>query len=163
MEYMEQIKNAIFVVGYNGPIILVVLSTWLFRHTPTTLFFYYLGNVANIFINLILKNLIKEPRPDEDSSKLEWLSSQNKKRFDWDKYGMPSGHAQLMFFSVVYVYNSLRDMCWTTIYLIIACITIIQRLSYKNHTIQQLLVGSIIGSLAGHELYNILHQFRIIH
>ena len=159
---MEHLKNVIFILGYNGPIILVVLSTWLFRHTPTTLLFYYAGNVANIFINLILKNLIKEPRPDEDSSKLEWLSSQNKSRFEWDKYGMPSGHAQLMFYSVVYVYNSLHNMYWTAIYLIISCNTIVQRLAYKNHTTQQLLVGSIIGSLAGYELYNILHQFRVI-
>ena len=138
-------------IGYNGPVIIVIISTWLFRHLQKTLVLYYIGNVVCVFINIILKNIIKDPRPDGDETTLELLHNyENQKRFDWDKYGMPSGHAQLMFYSVMFIYTSLHNLNWTLLCLALSINTIIQRYNNKNHTASQLLVGSIIGVCLGY-------------
>jgi membrane-associated phospholipid phosphatase len=65
--------------------------------------------------------------------------------------GMPSGHSQGVFFSTAFMYfvfYYLKPNTNTNIllfYLFISFVTIIQRVYYKFHTINQIIVGGFIG------------------
>ena len=49
-------------------------------------------------MNGSLKSLIKQPRPQKQ---IEFLDHNNLKGIN--EYGMPSGHAQMSFYSIVYI------------------------------------------------------------
>lgn len=136
-------------VGFNGPILLFGLSAILLRNKRRTLFIYIVGSILNVLINYFLKMTIKEPRPIEDNIDLEWINSENK-REGVDKYGMPSGHAQIVWFSTAFVFCVLKDFTWLFVFVLISLNTAFQRFNYNNHTIRQLFVGSIIGILLGY-------------
>lgn len=141
-------------IGYNGPIILIFLSSILLRNKRKYLFVYWVGSFINLLFNYLLKIIIKEPRPNEDNKSLEWLNY-DRIRNDIDKYGMPSGHAQMMFFSVAFIYHVLKDIKLLLLFLILSLNTIKQRYNYKNHTFNQLMAGSIFGSIIGYLFYYI--------
>ena len=143
--------NIIDHIGYNGPIILTFLTSLFLRNKRKMLFIYLVGSVINVLINYLLKMLIKEPRPLEDNIDLEWINNRN----GVDKYGMPSGHAQMIFFSCSFLYYVLNDVKLLLLFLLISINTIRQRYNYKNHTFNQLFVGSIVGSLVGYLFYYI--------
>jgi membrane-associated phospholipid phosphatase len=67
----------------------------------------------------------------------------------YDIYGMPSGHAQEVFFSTIYNYLVLRDIKISIGFIIISFITIIQRVLYNHHTLLQVIIGSILGIIIG--------------
>jgi len=141
-------------IGFNGPIILFSLSLFLLRHKRKTLFIYIVGSVINVVVNYLLKMIIKEPRPVEDNINLEWTQI-NDKRESVDKYGMPSGHAQMTWFSTIFVFLVLKDFKWLLFFMIISLNTVFQRFRYNNHTLLQLIVGSIIGLILGYLFYKI--------
>jgi membrane-associated phospholipid phosphatase len=90
----------------------------------------------------VLKNYIDDPRPSDSTP---FLSSEHfRKRVN----GMPSGHAQQTAFSLTFAYllTGRRFYESWTLFLI----TILQRYVFKNHTAQQLLVGSVLGFIVAH-------------
>ena len=93
--------------------------------------------MLNSIINLTLKQIIKEPRPIK-----------NEKRLKYDTYGMPSGHAQAVWFIVFYNLNK-TDERITYLLSILALATCIQRIYTRRHTLEQVIVGSFIGSMLG--------------
>jgi undecaprenyl-diphosphatase len=122
---------------------------------------YIFGFLFNTLLNIILKLLIRQPRPSEDKYLFNILKNVNNvKMIDFDKYGMPSGHAQYAFYSTVFIYLALKDIKITAIYLIIALITCFQRVYFKNHTIMQVIVGMMIGSILGYLFYH--YSMRLI-
>jgi len=64
-----------------------------------------------------------------------------------EKYGMPSGHAQSCMFSVMFYYliYGMNEILYIMLFII--SLTIYQRWFNKNHTLFQLLIGCIIGSI----------------
>ena len=96
----------------------------------------------SIAINGLLKEIINQDRPNGSRhvNRLEKLIDEGTK-------GMPSGHAQLvgseLFLSL------LSNTSFTTKTLMIAQtgLTLYQRWSYKKHTVMQLVIGFLIGSL----------------
>ena len=147
--------NAIFIldwVGYFAPIILFVSSCFLLYKKNMLLSLYIIGSILNTALNGILKDIIKQPRPTEDI-RIFNASKMLDKRFGYDRYGMPSGHAQSVFFSTVYIYFALDNKYISLIYLAISLITMYQRVKYKNHTIFQVIVGAIVGSFVGYLFY----------
>ena len=66
---------------------------------------------------------------------------------------MPSGHAQSVLFSTVFIYLSLKNRDILYLYLFISSITILQRINYNYHTTAQIIVGSIIGSIFAYFIY----------
>jgi membrane-associated phospholipid phosphatase len=147
-------SDIIGTIGYFGPNILIILSLWLLRKTRILLLLYIFGSIINIFLNFVLKNLIKEPRPKEDNTNLEWIKNKETNgRVSIDVYGMPSGHAQSIMFSTAFIYLALKDLKWVLLFLIISFITLKQRYDYKNHTFFQLFVGGIIGIIVGNLFY----------
>jgi len=145
-------KNIMTYTGLYGPLILFFFSLYVLRHKRNFLIYYSFGFFINVLLNLVLKKLIQQPRPREDIHVPNIIPT-NGKRYGYDVYGMPSGHAQTVFYSITFTYlvltNKFRDFKWSwtlLLFLLIGLITLFQRVLYKNHTILQVLVGSLIGT-----------------
>jgi membrane-associated phospholipid phosphatase len=108
---------------------------------------------------VLLKLAIKEPRPTKDVKALEIAIYNSVDRIGFDKFGMPSGHAQNCAFNLAYIYMTLNDPLITGIYLILTFISMYQRYSYFNHTALQLAVGFGIGIAVGYGFYIIGHKY----
>ena len=138
----------IFALGYFSEIIMaiiVVYVLWIGNDTLSTLIFI-LFFLFSGFLNTIFKRIIREPRPNDA---IKFLYSEHFSRIH-TIYGMPSGHSQNVFFSIVYLYLSTNESVhWLQIGLVMATLMAYERLSFHNHTVLQLMVGAIIGSLFG--------------
>ncbi|KAK6196222.1 hypothetical protein SNE40_001487 [Patella caerulea] len=123
----------------------------LFRRELHTMC-YLLGMIVNEFINWVLKHLIREPRP-----------SVRDKEGLYCEYGMPSSHAQFMWFFSMYItfflyirvyknYNWSDDL-WKYIVscscFIIAGIVSYSRVYLAYHTVSQVLWGAVTGLILG--------------
>jgi membrane-associated phospholipid phosphatase len=119
---------------------------------PLTLGYYALGALICILANMILKILIKQPRPKDDKPDFNFLI-QNNKRVSYDKFGMPSGHAQFMFFTLVFMAYAMRGYKYywwlMTLFTLLTINTVSQRIRDYNHTTIQVVVGSIVGIMFG--------------
>ena len=60
------IQNIIDNIGFLGPFILLISSIYLLKNKSTLLTYYIIGYILNIGLNIILKYLLKQPRPSED-------------------------------------------------------------------------------------------------
>lgn len=136
-------------IGYFGPQILAITSGFLLFKKPTLLTMYFFGFIINSLLNLVLKGIIKQPRPSEDKHLFNiWLHNEMKTDRHWyDRFGMPSGHAESVFYSTVFIFFALKNNNITILYLIISLNTLFQRIKYKNHTVSQVIVGSIVGAI----------------
>ena len=152
----EKIFDIIF---YQGFFILFIINTILLWNQPVTLTIYYMFYIFNNILNEILKLLIKQPRPKNYQKNLETFS------FDYKgihEYGMPSGHSQSSFFSLVFLTLVLKSPFIFLIEFIICLLTIYQRWKNKKHTIQQLFIGSIIGSFIAYCAYSTVIDKNLI-
>ena len=149
---MDFIHNTFDTLGYFGPNLLLIGSIFLLLDKKTYLYIYLIGFLFNIILNLILKGIIQQPRPEEDRRlfNLEILSG---KRIGYDRYGMPSGHAQTVFYSTIFIYLVLKDVRISLLYLFISFLTFCQRIKFNNHTLEQVIVGSFVGSGMGYLVY----------
>ena len=144
-------------IGYYGPKILLLLSIYSFYSKYNHLVIYLTGFAVNQVINIILKLLVKQPRPEEDKKMFNLLVHHDK-RILFDKYGMPSGHSQSVWYSTTFIYLALKNNIVTSIYLLISIITMIQRVEYKAHSIPQVIVGMLIGITVGYLFYTFVHK-----
>ena len=139
-------------IGIYGPLILFASSFYLLFNKHNLLFYYIVGFCINIILNIILKGIIKQPRPLDNEKIFNLAIKHNykdifKNGLPFDIFGMPSGHAQSVMFSTVYIYLALKKINIFLFYLLISCFTMFQRV-YKNyHYITQIVVGDIIGAL----------------
>ena len=144
--------------GTYGPIIQIFLSMYLLWDKNNLFFYYTVGIFVNAIFNLILKGLIQQPRPSEDPKMFE-LALKHSKRFLFkdgiphDIFGMPSGHAQSVFFSTVFIYCALKKKNILYGYLLMSLIVISQRVFFTYHTPLQVFVGAIIGGAIGYFVY----------
>jgi membrane-associated phospholipid phosphatase len=145
-------------IGLYAPIILFVLSLFLLRNMRVYLQFFVSGFILNNILNIILKLVIKEPRPTQDQKAIE-IGVVNGARIGFDKFGMPSGHAQNCSYCLAFITMTLNNPFLTAIYSVISVISLFQRYLYNNHTILQLLVGIIVGGGFGYLTYVIGHNF----
>jgi len=145
-------------IGIFAPIILFILSLFFFRNKPTYLLFFIGGTILNNILNAILKLCIKEPRPSGDSRAIE-IGVTNGERISFDKFGMPSGHAQNCGFALAFITLSLNSPWITGLYLIITVISLFQRYLYNNHNILQLIIGFITGLGFGYAMYSITSNY----
>jgi len=157
---MERALYALNQIGRYGRHVAGALTVLiLFKcEKPVTLGYYALGAILNSIVNMILKITIKQPRPKHDKPDVNFLI-QNDKRVSYDKFGMPSGHAQFMFYTLAFmalVMRAHKYYWWiVTIMSLLAINTAIQRIQDNNHTVVQVIVGSIIGSIIGLGAYYI--------
>jgi len=145
-------------IGENGPMLLLFITIFLLRNKYNLLFYYILFFIISLFLNLVLKGIIQQPRPSIETKTFH-LMMKNKERYiykhgiPYDIFGMPSGHSQSVLLSTVFIYLSLHDIKIAMLYLFITLITLTQRVIDNHHTIIQVIFGSIIGCLLGYVAY----------
>ena len=144
-------------IGYQGPYLLVGISTFFLWKKPNFLSFYLVGWVLNVVLNIFLKGIIQQPRPSED---LHIFNAEKYQlnRIGYDRYGMPSGHAQMAFYSVSFLYFVFKSPFLLISTFILSMITNYQRVKYKNHTTSQVTVGSLVGILFGYLFYYVSNK-----
>jgi len=153
--WSQTIIKIIDACGFFGPAILFFTSIMLLFQKKNLLYIYISGYLLNSLINIILKGIIKQKRPEEDEHLFNiWLNNGMKHDRHWyDRFGMPSGHSQDVFYSTAFIFLSLKNTNWLIFYLLISLNTLYQRVKYKNHTVLQVIVGAIVGLLIGALLY----------
>lgn len=143
------------VIGYFGPwllfVIIIIYNIWL----PLK---YNLIYVLFIFINMISNNIIKqyiqEPRPNKEKHLFDFEKLKYKNN-NSQIYGMPSGHSQMIWFSVAFSLFVLENIYLFLFALCMAFNTMRQRYKYRNHTKGQIFAGSIFGFMIGYLSYKI--------
>ena len=145
-------------IGLYAPIILFFLSLFLLRNMTKYLSFFVVGFIFNNILNIVLKLLIKEPRPTTDQKAIE-IGVVNGARISFDKFGMPSGHAQNCGYCLAFIIMTLNNHFITTLYLLLSVISLFQRYLNNNHTILQLFIGLIVGTFFGCLTYNIANKY----
>ena len=145
---MVFIYSILSYIGITAPILLFLFTYFLLWKKPYSLLFYVAGFMVNGILNLTLKAIIRQPRPDEDKKTIE-LALFNGKRFGPDIFGMPSGHAQMVAYSLTYMFLTTHSFFWLVLYGILTIICLIQRYTSRNHTIEQIVVGTLLGSAFG--------------
>jgi hypothetical protein len=149
--------------GYNGPNILIILSMFLLWDHNNLFFFYIIGIVCDLILNIVLKTIIQQPRPCFDSKQVQ-LALKNNKRYiykdgiPYDLFGMPSGHTSCALFSTMYVYLALRKTNWLYVYLIMDAIIMSQRVISNDHSIAQVIVGAFVGIGLAFALYQLAEK-----
>ena len=142
-------------IGYYGPIILLVITIMLLIAKTKILIIYVLFFIANIYLNGVLKLLIREPRP---SGNILFNDSENTE--GGERYGMPSGHAQSVSYTATFLYLFTKSPDIFMGACFIGAITIYQRYKYKRHSTIQLLTGATIGALVA-TLCNKIYNYTI--
>ena len=134
-------------IGYMGPTILSILALYFLRNNSKYFAVFIIGQLLNYYANISLKPLLKQSRPS-DPVLFPFVEKNAKDGYeDEHKYGMPSGHAQLSFFAVAYVYWVRRSTDILCPMFLIACIALYQRWKYRRHTVEQLVIGSLLGMM----------------
>lgn len=131
------------VLGYYGPTIMVAANIWELRYRIFHVGLFIAYVLFTILITKGLKGIIQEPRPTADPTNSEWMHSM--KYVGVEKYGMPSGHSTLMFFSLFYLWWYTKNVWYMIFGSFLAALTLYQRFKYKKHTISQLAAGALLG------------------
>merc|ERR1712212_576046 len=124
--------------------------------------FYGLGTMVNLLTNYILKHSLKQPRPTRATNHLRDSTHL------YQEYGMPSSHAQFMFFFSVYMtlFVKLRlGHCskfwrnlWCLLCLGLAAVVAYGRIYLHYHTWSQVGWGSIVGAIVAFIWFGIVHK-----
>jgi len=140
-----KVASFTYAIGFFSELIMIglVFFLLLMKNQTLDLFIFLIGFTINALLNRWLRSIIKQPRPEHP---IKFLESEHfiKSRYS---YGMPSGHSQNVFYSIVFLYLcSSQNTSWLLIGIFIGFLMLIERLLFNNHTIVQLLVGAIVGS-----------------
>jgi membrane-associated phospholipid phosphatase len=147
-------QHIIDVIGFSAPGILLVTSIFLLKKKPIYLKYFISGYILTSILNSLLKYILKEPRPSNDWVLFK-IGITHNKRFGYDRYGMPSGHAQHCGYILSFITLVLNNPWVTCIYLIFTLICMYQRYLYENHTIKQVVIGLFIGLGSGYLMYEV--------
>lgn len=146
-------------LGYFGEYITFFITCALIYNQQIYFYFYILIFLLNRILNGYLKKVFKQSRPNKP---IKYLDSD---KFSKSKFGMPSGHSQLTFFSIMYAYLVTHKFIpWILFLLAIGLIVVYERYTYRNHTLNQLIIGAILGSFIAYLTYHIVNYilFNIV-
>lgn len=137
---------------------LVTLGLW---GRTKYLLFFLLFFIVNYYCNDFLKHYIKETRPSAYKTTpgptLKYENFSNHQ-----SYGMPSGHAQEMFYSLIFLFLARTQF---TVYsvagIFVTAITVFQRFKNKRHTAEQLAAGAAVGSVVAYAAHSIASHMVI--
>lgn len=144
------------VIVLTGPLFLVP------RHVYHLVGFF-VGCVTCTLLNLFLKWGCLQPRPNTDLEFFKLNMSREKNRnnpfFIANYCGMPSGHAQLAGFAMVYVILSTHSWKIWTFMTVLTIAICVQRIVTEAHTLLQVLVGLLVGMIWGWICYTTMMRF----
>ena len=108
---------------------------------------FFIGSVSNAIVSKILKRIINQARPPElEKEDLKVKPSDN---------GMPSSHAMSLGFIATFTALCI-PLPWAKVILAgYAVISLIYRVHVNLHTWQQVVVGSILGSVNGYTWFHL--------
>ena len=155
---IDIVSKALKYTGKYGPLILFFPTVFLLWNKKNALMYYVLGFCLNSIANVFLKLLIRQPRPSDDKQKFD-LALDKGKRFlfdsgiPYDVFGMPSGHSQSIAFTTVFVFMTIPNNAFRLFCVLIALITLWQRVHYNHHTVMQVTVGSMVGGLFAYLMF----------
>jgi membrane-associated phospholipid phosphatase len=143
------------VLGYLGPnilLFLILFGIFLQKQRSPYPYLIVIGwQMLSHLFNVILKNTIRAPRPDSDKDpqfahlKPTLLNYMTIHRH----YGMPSGHAQATISELIFIAFYFKKPWLTAIALLQTALTLWQRYKTRRHSIEQLAMGSAVGSVVG--------------
>lgn len=160
---MKYISTVFTNFGRFGPIILIVFASYLLWKKSNLFFYYQIGVVISAILNVILKGILKQPRPSEDLKEFN-LAIKNGHRFVFkngiphDIFGMPSGHSQSAMFTVTYIFLTLKNIKISLSFLFVALLTMAERIIDNHHTFMQVIVGGLTGILYAYLFYYFAQQ-----
>jgi|LauGreStaDraftv2_3_1035109.scaffolds.fasta_scaffold00133_6 membrane-associated phospholipid phosphatase len=141
-EIYSEFSKFFYAVGFFSELIMIILVCALLFNQHFDLIFYVIGININGLINRTLKPLLKGRRPNDP---VKFLDSEKFVR-NSNAYGMPSGHSQSVFFSIVYLYLCTKQYVpWVILGLCIGALMFYERWVFHNHTVAQLVVGAALG------------------
>ena len=146
-------RNIIDKIGFFGPVIIFLISIYNLWNQQKYLISYLVFSFCNTIVNKILKVIIQQKRPNGS------IKIMDESYEGIENYGMPSGHAQSSFFSIAFLYFVKGSSIWLIAELFIAGLTVYQRWKYRQHTIEQLIMGSILGICFAYLSYYITKQW----
>jgi len=151
---LNNLNNLFYAIGYFGDTISFFIICILIFNKFIFFIYYIIFFIINICINNFLTNQIKQKNP---SHPIKFLESDT---FSKKRYGMPSFHTQNIFFSIGYVFFILNNFIWRLVLLLIGIAVIYERYVFRDHTMEQLLYGSILGLLLGYISYFIVKKLK---
>lgn len=131
-------------IGFVGPLLVACMAIYGLWGSYKYLLTYVCFFPVNMIVNKWIKLWVRQPRPTGGKSILGEVYT------GADEYGMPSAHAQSVFYSVVFLYLAKGDIAWLLPGLGIATLTIYQRWLYRRHTLAQLFVGILCGCIVAY-------------
>ena len=152
----NQIHNSLLFIENYGPLIVIFFSILELYKKKFYLIFFIFGSILNTIINLFLKYIIRQPRP-----KIYKIDYANQLGYIYsiDKYGMPSGHAQNLGFSLGFMYFFIKDSYLSYFFIVITFLTLYQRFMNNKHSIIQLILGLIIGLIFGIITFSLANHY----
>jgi len=126
-------------ISFFGTLMLFFFKTQPFLYIQIFIF----GFIINILLNKFLKHIITDKRPKNDIS--------NKNR-------MPSGHAQTTFYVIVFLsillfknkISGYEIKIWLSITILLGGLTVYNCIVDKYHTVDQIVIGILLGSGIGY-------------
>jgi membrane-associated phospholipid phosphatase len=152
--YKMSIPTFLDGIGFYGPIILIFIVLWALRNQPKYMFVYFIAIFANNFTNRWFKSLFLEERPKNPIPFSKYETYKNV-----ESYGMPSGHASAVGFSIVYLLLVKSNSIWLPVCIFIGILTMYQRIKYRRHTIEQVGIGAITGAVFSWIAYSLATQW----
>jgi len=149
---ISQFSQIIYFIGENGPVLLFIFAIFLLWTRKNMLFYYLIGIFINSMLNLVLKGIFQQPRPEEYKKQFDAMVKHGKTivfkdtGIPFDIFGMPSGHLQSCLFSTVFVFLTLKRMDVLFLFALITLVTMYQRINYNYHTWFQTVVGGFCGA-----------------
>jgi membrane-associated phospholipid phosphatase len=145
-------------IGYYGPWIVAICVIVALWKRPMFVVLYMVFFWLNQLLNSFLKLIFREQRP---SNPVHFSHLEKYKGAHF--YGMPSGHAESVGFSFVFLYLlEGYHSWWLYVVGMIMALTCIQRWKYRRHTVEQIMAGLFFGgAFAGIVVY-VMDDYRIL-
>lgn len=150
-------------IGHHGPYILFIVSLFLTLSQKALFLYILMGYFVNNSINHSFKQYFHEQRPSPLYTHITLFGEEQKmpvQELENRKYGMPSGHSQQVWFFVTFMYLALKNMWVNILFFLIACITSVQRVVYKNHSTKQVIMGAIFGIVVAYFYHHVFVEFN---
>lgn len=152
--------HILYEIAEYGPILLFFLSLYLLFNNKILLIFYTFGIILNSILNKLLKNTIQQHRPLYNNKTLQLKQDTLKYSLPFDLFGMPSGHAQMVFFTTVFVYLSAANAKLFYLYLIFSLFICYQRVAFGYHSTTQVIVGATVGTIFAYFIYYLYQVYK---